>query len=179
MQQSSRAWRALVPIAAVVLWAAAAASDEFVLQGTYVGAAEQSAMIATAIEAAVADMNFIKRPIARGRLTKTNPAYQRLRLERTPTAFEVQFDERKPVQMPLDGSAVQWEREDGEKFAVSATLHDGYLVQTFKAEDGTRVNTFRWDAVSQRLYLDAVLTSSKLTKPLKYSLAYRRAGQEP
>jgi hypothetical protein len=176
MQLSSR-WTVLALSAALILTSFAWADAELAVQGTYSSDTDQQELVRDAIDAAVADMNMIKRPIARNRLSKINPVYQRIRVERTASAFEVQFDDRKPIQMPLNGSAVQWEREDGEKFDVSASVHpDGTFVQTFKAEDGTRVNTFKWDEAAQKLHLNVVVISSKLPKPLEYKLVYARAA---
>lgn len=169
--------RAVAWILAVMLLMlpAAWAEEGFGLQGTYVLLPEQSADIAAAIETAIANMNFIKRPIARSRLKKTNTAYQRIHLARAAADYEITYDNRQPIRMPASGTAVKWTREDGEVFDVSAVRQGQHLVQTYKAEDGTRVNTFRWDEGAQRLYLDVMVTSGQLPQPVKYTLAYRRA----
>ena len=85
----------------------------------------------------------------------------------------VSFDERRPIEMPADGSPIKWTREDGEIFDVFARAEDGRLVQTFKAEDGQRVNSFSAED-AERLTLEVEVTSPRLSKPLKYSVRYRR-----
>lgn len=160
---------------ALLIAPAAWADEAFGLQGTYVFVPAQSADIAAAVETAVEKMNFIKRPIARNRLKKTNTAYQRIHLARTGSDYEITYDERKPIRMPANGAPVKWTREDGEVFDVSAARQSEQLLQTYKAEDGTRVNMFRWDEGAQRLYLDVTVTSGQLPQPLKYTLVYRRA----
>lgn len=144
------------------------------LNGTYVYVPEQSADIAATIEALVDKMNFIKRPFARNRLSKTNTAYQRIRITQPSAALEITFDDRKPIHLPANGTPIQWTREDGDRFEVAVERRDSNLVQTYRAADGTRVNTFRWDEDGKTLHLDVEVTSSQLPQPLKYSLVYRR-----
>jgi len=83
------------------------------LEGVYSGE-DQQKKIEAAIEAAVAKMSFIKRPIARSRLKKTNPSYARIAIAMTEGVIEVQFDDRKPIRMRADGRPTEWTREDGE-----------------------------------------------------------------
>jgi hypothetical protein len=71
----------VVLIAALSLAPAVAAPT---LEGHWEFVAAESGDIATAIDAAVAKMNFVKRPIARSRLKKTNPAYRTIALTRRP-----------------------------------------------------------------------------------------------
>lgn len=144
------------------------------LQGTFELAADQSADISTAIETAIAEMNFIKRPIARSRLKKTNTAYQRIHIVRSPDAVELTFDQRKPLRIPTNGTPVKWTREDGEVFDVSAQWHSAQLTQTYKAEDGMRTNTFRVGENGRTLYLDVAVSSEQLPQAVKYTLLYRR-----
>jgi hypothetical protein len=51
-------------------------------------------------------------------------------------------------------------------------------VQTFKAEDGQRVNTFTADGAG-RLALKAVITSPQLSAPLAYEQQFSRAKAAP
>lgn len=146
------------------------------IDGVYTLSSEGSSVIDTAIASAIEEMSFIKRPIARGRLKKTNPAYERIAISQSESTIEVQFDDRKPIRMPADGSAMKWQREDGETFDVSAVWRGSDLVQTFKAEDGQRVNTFRIGSKQDRLTLIVEITSEQLPKPVTYALAYQRTG---
>lgn len=145
------------------------------LSGKYKYAPEQSGDISRAIEQAIEKMNFIKRPIARGRLSRTNFPYQQVRIEIGESEAEVTYDTQAPIRMPLDGQAIKWKRADGETFDVSAKLEDGRLVQTYKAEDGMRVNAFSKDATGS-LRLEVEVSSPQLPQPVKYTLAYRAAS---
>ena len=147
--------------------------EEPMLEGHYIPIVERSSDVDAAIDAAVAKMNFIKRPIARSRLKKTNPAYQRVTIARTESQVHVKFDKSSVIESPADGTPVKWKREDGEVFEVSTDWQGKRLVQRFKAEDGERVNTFHSNAKGE-LILDVKIMSDQLPKPLSYSLVFRR-----
>src|SRR5690349_1787385 len=101
-----RRYRMLLAMIAAV--AVAAQADEPALQGTYVNEQQSAQTIEAAIETAVAKMNFIKRPIARSRLKKTNEPHRRVEIGIGGSEISVAFDGRKPVQMPADGSTIRW-----------------------------------------------------------------------
>jgi hypothetical protein len=159
----------------ILFVAAAAHADDPALQGTFVNEQQSAMTIETAIEATVAKMNFIKRPIARSRLKKTNEAHRRVQITIGSGEIGVAFDGHKPVQMPADGSTIRWTRGDGETFDVHAAWDGDRLVQTFKAEDGTRANAFSVTA-DGHLTLQVTLTSPQLDQPLVYTLTFSRAG---
>jgi hypothetical protein len=154
----------------------AAGAEESSWVGTFV-TDESDAGIQQAIEAAIADMSFLTRSVARGRLKKTNPLYRRITITRQVVMISVRFDERRPVEMPADGSVIKWTSEDGERYDLSARAEDGRLVQTFKAEDGQRVNSFSAED-AERLTLEVQVTSPRLSKPLTYSVRYRRTVEK-
>jgi hypothetical protein len=145
------------------------------LSGTYKSVSERSNDIAQAIDKAVEKMNFIKRPIARGRLSRTNFAYKQIRIEMSASEAQITYDTQAPIRMPLDGESIKWKRADGEVFDVSAKLSGGKLVQTYKAEDGQRVNSFSKDA-SGTLHLEVEVSSEQLPEPVRYTLEYRPAS---
>lgn len=164
----------IVLLTAAALGIGFAARAQTSLVGVYSADADQSERIEAAIDKAVAPMNFIKRPIARGRLKKTNPSYKQISFARSDTQIEIRFDDRAAVQMPANGEPIKWTREDGEVFDVSAESRDGELVQAFKAEDGTRVNTFRVSPDGKQLTLQVRITSPQLPTPVEYSLDYQK-----
>jgi hypothetical protein len=166
--------RALLLALSACVAAAAHAADPS-LQGTFLNEQQSPKTIETAIETAVAKMNFIKRPIARSRLKKTNEAHRRVEIAIGGSEISVAFDGHKPVQMPADGRTIRWTREDGETFDVNASWEGDRLVQTFKAPDGTRANAFSVDA-DGRLQMLVTLSSPQLDQPLVYTLTFSRAG---
>ena len=144
------------------------------LQGTFVNEAQSPEVIRTAIEAAVAKMNFVTRPIARGRLKKANLPHRRVEIARTEQEITVTFDSYTPVRMPADGRTAKWTRDDGETFEVSARWNGDSLVQTFKGEDGQRTNTFGLGPDGGGLTVQVEVTSPRLPAPVRYSLTFTR-----
>jgi len=126
------------------------------------------------IDHSTAGMNFLIRPIARGRLKKTNPAYPHLVIQQQPKEWVIRYDQRAPQHMPSDGTAVDWAREDGEHFQLSAHAEQNDLIQTYQAPDGKRVNRFHLDPGTGVLTLAVTVTSPKLPAPLSYTLSYSR-----
>jgi hypothetical protein len=130
--------------------------------------------IAAAIDNTVANMNFITRPIARGRLTKVNPSYQKLMIAISDKEVLVKFDDRAPIHMLPGGQASPWTREDGEKFMVAAQVGNGQMIQTFKNEEGERTNIYKLGPDGKSLTLSATIKSPKLPKPLTYTISFGR-----
>lgn len=164
-----RTVRLFLPVLAAVSLAAQAPS----LAGTW--SQTRTDDIAAAINTTVADMNFIKRPIARGRLAKLNPAYHKVTLTFSDKEVVVQLEDRAPIHMPADGKAVPWTREDGDKFMVAAQVAPGVLTQTFKDPEGSlRTNVFRLGADGKTLTLSVNVASPQLPKPLTYTISFGR-----
>ena len=159
--------------ALLVSFAAVAAFADQPLAGHWVMDRAHSDDVNRAIDTAVAKMNFVTRPIARGRLRKTNMPYQVVTLAFSANSSSIITDQRAAIVLPASGAAVKWTREDGEVFDVSGKLVNDVLVQTFTAEDGQRVN--RWSVGADgKMILDVTVSSPRLPVPLRYKLAYNR-----
>lgn len=130
--------------------------------------------IAAAINSTVADMNFIKRPIARGRLAKLNPAYKKVVIAISSQEVLIKFDERDAIHMPPDGKSAPWTREDGDKFMVAAQVSKDQFIQTFKNDEGERTNLFKLSPDGKSLTMTATVKSPQLPKPLTYSITFGR-----
>ncbi|HLS81985.1 MAG TPA: hypothetical protein VK025_11335 [Steroidobacter sp.] len=166
-------WLRRVLATLALLAGTVAVAEEPLWVGTFAVRESSDRAVQAAIETAVEKMNFIARAVARSRLRKTNPVYQRIVIERTDELIAVQFDDRKPIEMPADGSRTRWTREDGEVFDVNAEALGGKLVQTFEAEDGRRVNTFSANEAGQ-LTMEVEVSSPQLPIPVFYTLLYER-----
>ncbi len=158
----------------LVLCAQIAQADHPQLAGSYVYIPERSANIEKAVEQTVADMNFVARPVARSRLVKTNQPYQRITLGLNGEQVSITTDKRAPIVTKAGTPGVSWTREDGERMQVSTAWTGPVLVQTFAAEDGKRVNHFQLNAEGKELAVKVHVSSSKLKKPLTYTLVYKR-----
>jgi len=156
--------------------AAAQAGEGATLKGTFVYDASASDNVNQAIDEAIARMNFALRPIARGRLRKTNQPYRRVSIDYTAAQVHIGTDGRPAIVTPANGTPVDWTREDGEKLKVSTEWENGKLEQTFQAEDGRRVNTYSIGQDGRTLSMLVTITSPRLSRPLTYTLRYRRAS---
>lgn len=155
---------------------AAASAQESSMRGTWTINRQASDDVNRAIETAVARMSFITRPIARGRLRRTNPVYNRVVVNYTPQTVSTTFDQRHAIESPANGQPIKWTREDGEKFDLSTEWQQGRLVQTFRAEDGTRTNSYVVSADGNTLTMNVTIRSPKLPQPLTYKLVYNKAS---
>ena len=169
--------RLLLPLlAAALVIPAAASAQESSMRGTFTLDRAQSDDVNRAIETAVARMSFVTRPIARGRLRRTNQPYQRVVINFTASEVTTTYDQRRAITSPANGSKVRWTREDGEVFDLSTEWENGRLVQSFVAEDGTRVNTFSISGDGRVLTMNVRITSPRLSTPLTYKLVFNRAS---
>jgi hypothetical protein len=155
-----------------VLAALSLSAQEPSLSGTWTQAKADD--IAAAINVTVADMNFIKRPIARGRLAKLNPAYKKVMIAISDKEVLVKFDERDAIHMLPGGKASPWTREDGDKFMVAAQVGKDQMIQTFKNDEGERTNVFKLSPDGKSLTLTATVKSPQLPKPLTYTITFGR-----
>ena len=158
----------VVPVLAVLSLAA----QEPSLSGTWTQTKADD--IAAAINVTVADMNFIKRPIARGRLTKLNLAYKKVVIAISDKEVLVKFDERDAIHMAPGGQSGPWTREDGDKFMVAAQVTKDQMIQTFKNDEGERTNIFKLSPDGKSLTMSATIKSPQLPKPLTYSISFGR-----
>lgn len=151
-------------------------AQEASMRGTFTLNRQASDNVATAINTAVARMNFVTRPIARGRLTRTNQPYQRVVIDFNQSQVTIQFENRAAIVSPGNGTPVRWRREDGEMLNVSTEWENSQLEQTFAAEDGQRVNTYSISADGNTLTMNVRITSPRLPQPLTYKLVFNRAS---
>ena len=121
-------------------------------------------------------MNFVTRPIARGRLRKTNVPYNRMVISHTAAEVSTTFDNRHAIVSPTNGREIEWTREDGERLHLRTVWENGKLVQSFRADDGTRTNTYSASADGRTLTMHVRITSPRLPQPLEYNLVYNRAS---
>jgi hypothetical protein len=163
-----------IALALLVLASPAGAQQGPSLQGSWLFTAEGSDDVSRAIEQAVAPLNFVVRPIASGRLRKTNSPYQAIRISYTPTQVTLVADAHAPIVTPATPTVVKWRREDGEVFDVSTQWFGGSLEQTFAAPDGKRVNLYTPGPDGNTLALHVTVTSPRLTRPVSYTLRYHR-----
>ena len=170
--------RRLASLAAALVLAATpvlAQQGAGTIAGTFTLDRAASDNVDKAIAAAVKDMNFVTRPIARGRLQKTNQPYGRVTIATAGANTVVTIDNKPPRQAPANGTPVDWTREDGEKFKLSMSWQNGQLTESFKAEDGQRENTYVLSPDGATMTMYVKVSSPRLSKPLTYKLLFRKA----
>ena len=98
--------KALIRLSCIALLAGASAAgaQEPLWIGAFVNEQQSNEGVEAAIDTAVASMNFVKRPIARSRLKKTNTPYRRIAITRDANTVSVAFDDQTPISMPADGT---------------------------------------------------------------------------
>ncbi len=156
--------------------AAVPQDNQCTLQGTFTVQPGAEDIVVKGITDGTASMNFIKRPIARSRLKKTNlPPYQVVRISHTPAEVSIDMDGRAPILTPADGKTIKWKRpEDGEVLDVNTVWEQNNLKETFVAGDGSRENLFEPSADGQSMVMQVTIRSPQLKQPIVYRLTYHR-----
>lgn len=126
--------------------------------------------IKTAVNQTVEHMSFITRPVARGRLNKTNPTPQQVHVHVTADTLAVTFDAGNPVATPFNGDTVPY---------TSTLTNEAYIArfdpvgdsasQTIKSKDGVKRLTYAFPD-STHLRIHVTVTSPRLPGPLNYQL---------
>lgn len=142
---------------------------------SYTLIADSSDDIKAAVNRTVEHMSFITRPIARGRLNKTNPLPQHVRISRTDDTIAVAFDAGNPVSTPLNGNTVPWTSSlTHEHYQAHAERTGDTTAQVIVAPDGQRRNAYVFTDNGTRLVLRVTISSHRLPQPLTYTLRFKR-----
>ena len=143
------------------------------LQGVFVNPTQSDQPIKTAIDAAAKEFNFLLRPIARSRLTKTNPNITRVAIMRVDDDITIQVGTSKPATARANGPTTKWSRND-EEFDLAIAWEGKTLVQSFSAPDGKRYDRYTLSPDGNSLSLEVTITGQDLKKPVQYALAFKR-----
>jgi hypothetical protein len=181
--------RRIVPFAALFALAAAlpdaaSAQQASQLRGTWNLDAQASDDINAKINESIRRMNVLVRQIARPRLRSTNTAYPTLVLRQDGGNVRIDMAGRPSVSSPANGTGVRWQRETGRECTevrgdcveVTTTYEGNRLRQTFRAEDGQRVNVFSVSPDGNTMTMAVTVESPRLPAPLTYNLVYNRAN---
>jgi hypothetical protein len=139
--------------------------------------ADSSDDIKAAIDQTVSPMNFIVRPIARGRLNRTNPTPRRVRVDLWPDSIGVAFDDGNAIVTPYTGQPGPWQNSlTHETYQAYMKVEGDTICQMISAPDGERENAFVFANDGKRLRMHVTVTSRRLPKPLEYTLAFRQSA---
>ena len=145
-------------------------------EGRYILISEQSDKIAEVVERTVRQFNFLIRPIARGRLQRTQVAFPSIEFQhRAEKTFVIAHENGTNIVHPRIGEPVNAVAPDGT--AIRVRLNAGPpLREIYESGEGQRENTYELLDDGRRLVVQVVIMSSRLREPLRYRLVYQRAS---
>lgn len=168
--------RHLPLVATLLAGACVRAADPDAFSGHYLWSSNQTeaAALAGEVDATVATINRFLRPIARPRLIASTAPYGFIDIAMgASNAIAYARAGVPPVQAPLDGKPVKWEREGGVELNVAFEITaDGRLRQTLSESGGTRVHLFTLAPGGTNLVMDVTINSKRLDRLVKYRLTY-------
>lgn len=136
--------------------------------GTYKLVAGESDDVRQAIEKVVAQMSFLTRGAARGRIAAKCIAYPSVTIGKEGNAYRIHLEKGSNVVVVPGGPAVPWRTAEGETVQIQLTTD---FRQTIESKDGRRENAFSREG--GRLVVRAKLSSPRLPAPVEYKLVYR------
>ncbi|MBC8168027.1 MAG: hypothetical protein H7Y20_19435 [Bryobacteraceae bacterium] len=127
-----------------------------------------------AIEEAIAPMNFIARPIARGRLKSRNAPFPTVSIKLEGSGVRVAHEAGLTASYPGPGSTVRTTAPDGTDVHTRFTT-DPVLVFTYEADSGKREDRYELSGDNSAVTIFVRLTSPKLPRPVAYKLVFNRS----
>jgi hypothetical protein len=128
-----------------------------------------------AIETTVSSMNFVARPIARGRLKRRNVAFPSFQIAAEDRGLHVRHQQGLDVVYPSEGTAVHTRAPDNSDVTTKLAT-EPVLKLTYDAEGGRREDQYILSTDGSTLTMAVRIVSPNLPKPLVYRLAYRRSN---
>ena len=142
--------------------------------GIYEHQGSAAERIGDAIDEATADMNVVRRRLARKKLDEANHAYQEFRVHFGDEVVRMLINDAV-LALPHDASAVAARGPEGRSVRASQKLEGDTLVQRFRGKRGTRIHRFRWMG-DGTVRLTVRIESKHLPEPVTYRLRYRRSS---
>ena len=146
---------------------------EFVGTYQYIDTKAGTRAIEKAIETATEDLNFVMRPMVRGKLKEKNKA---------PTSFTIRQNGAKTViQTPfrawtttLGAKPVEVTLPNDKVVLVSTSIQGQALVEIIQIQKTTRKHRFMLSPDGQKLKVQITIVTPKLPEPIDYELSYGR-----
>jgi hypothetical protein len=139
----------------------------------YVGGDAQRTALRQAIDQTIAPMNFIVRPIARGRLAARNVVENTVAFRIRPGTLTVSVGSTPTVSRD-DYTPSHTRAVTGEPMQVRQRILGDRLVQSLSTADGERIDEFVVSPDGHHLTMNVTVRSSQLPRPLRYHLDYAR-----
>ncbi len=171
-------WLSVCTLVSILAWTARAWCSSDVRQtyaGTFrfTGGAKERAALEHAIDDVTEGVSWIERPFVRRKLEKCTQIAPWVTFSFPPGMISMKVPGLAPAVSPDTGAEVDY-WHDGEKLRLRQRFDGGQLVQSFRANDGTRLTLYVPASADSTLVLDVTLKSPHLPKVLHYELSYRR-----
>jgi hypothetical protein len=131
--------------------------------------------VSNEVDKTASGLFILFRPIARYRLAQSTAPYPFIEMVITNQEITFTRPGAPTIRGRLNGGKQPWECEEGEicdtAFQVTP---DGALQQTLEQSSGARVNRFALSPDGRTLTLDVTISSTRLSRTIRYSLTYRR-----
>ncbi|MFT4624468.1 MAG: hypothetical protein ACI8PZ_003127 [Myxococcota bacterium] len=127
---------------------------------------------AAAVDAAVASMAWLMRPIARPFLKNSVKNCARMQLDLTGEVFRLQCDAQPPLVRPIGPARTELVGDDGETYGVGLEVTDAWVQLTFTGERGGQKSRFEPQADGSVL-LRKEIFSGHLPEPIVWTVRYR------
>ena len=142
----------------------------------YIGGESEIRAMDRAIDAAVEDMSFLIRGLARRRLREPNLPSEQIRIVAEGERIRIMRSGQPDISAPRDGDPVQWRNPDsGNTLEVRHAIVDGRtLEQRLRGDRGLSVNRFVLEDDGSKLRVHTEISADKLSRPLRFYTTYAR-----
>jgi hypothetical protein len=140
----------------------------------YAGSAQEEEARRAAIDHAVEGLSFITRSTARSRVSATTQILGSYSFSFEPGKILVRPQSRPEMISGDKGEPVDYVY-NGKRSRLTQSIVGDRISQAFVSDDGRRENEFTLSKDGQVLTLNVTLTSARLSKPVVYSLSYKKA----
>lgn len=139
----------------------------------YVGDAAEQIARAEAIDRGIESLFFAIRPIARSRASSATAIAPTCEIVLESRIVRVRTPDRPDYVSPADGSQVRYVYK-GDESTLTHRWRGSTLVEHFDQEGEGRINEYTLAEDGRTLKVRVTLYSPQLTRPIVYTLSYRR-----
>lgn len=139
----------------------------------YTGDATEQAARVEAIDSGIESLFFAIRPIARSRAASATVIAETCRISLEGELVRVKVPDRPDYVSPLDGREARFVYKDDES-TLTHRMKGGTLIEHFDQEGEGRINEYSLGEDNETMRVKVTLYSPKLTRPIVYTLTYRR-----
>ncbi len=139
----------------------------------YVGDAAEQTARAEAIDRGIESLFFAIRPIARSRASSATAIAPRCEISLEGRMVRVRTPDRPDYVSPMDGTKVRYVYK-GDESTLTHRWMGPTLVEHFDQDGEGRINEYTLAEDGRTLKVRVTLYSPQLTRPIVYTLTYRR-----